>query len=49
MKIIVENQKERKSIEELCDVALRVGGIKNLPEVQKILNSIEEPTDGKEQ
>lgn len=42
MKIIVENEEERKTIEDFCDIALRVGGMKNLKEVQLILGSVEE-------
>ena len=41
MRIIVENQQEKQIIESLCDIALRVGGIKNLKETQIILNAIE--------
>lgn len=41
MKIIVENNQERQLITSLCDVALRAGGIKNLKEVEMVLNSIE--------
>ena len=41
MKIIVENEQERQLITGLCDVALRAGGIKNLKEVEIVLNSIE--------
>lgn len=41
MKIIVNNEQERQLITSLCDVALRAGGIKNLKEVEIVLNSIE--------
>lgn len=43
MKIIVENNQERQLIESLCDVALRAGGVRNLKEVEIVLNSIESP------
>lgn len=43
MKIIVENEQERQMILSMCDVALRAGGIKNLKEVEIVLNSIESP------
>ena len=48
MKIIVENQREQQLIESMCDVVLRAGGIKNMAEVQLILNSIEKPQKKKE-
>ena len=41
MKIIVENNQERQLITSLCDVALRAGGVRNLKEVEIVLNSIE--------
>lgn len=41
MKIIVENDRERQMIESMCHIALCGGGIKNLKEVNLILNSIE--------
>ncbi len=41
MRIIVDNDRERQLIESMCDVALRAGGIKNLDEVNLIINSIE--------
>lgn len=40
MKIIVENEQERQLITSLCDVALRAGGVRNLKEVEIVLNSI---------
>lgn len=48
MKIIVENNQERQLITSLCDVALRAGGVKNLKEVEIILNSIEPVKDKKD-
>jgi len=47
MKIIVENERERQMITSLCDVALRAGGIRNLKEVEIVLNSIESPESPK--
>ena len=45
MKIIVENEREQKLIEQLCDVALRAGGLSNDPAVHVILSSIVEPDE----
>lgn len=44
MKIIV-NKKDRKLIEDLCDIALRAGGMGNLKEINRVLESIEEKED----
>lgn len=41
MRIIVKNKKERELIESMLDVALKVGGIRNLADVVKIKDSIE--------
>lgn len=48
MKIIVENERERRLVESMCDVALRAGGIKNWKEVNIIIDAIEliKPKDG---
>ena len=40
MKIIVENDKEKKVIESMCDIALKAGGVANLNEVNNVLASI---------
>lgn len=41
MKIIVDNPEEHQLIENLCDIALRAAGMRNLQVVEKILNAIE--------
>lgn len=41
MKIIADKE-GRKKVEELCDLALRGGGLQNLKEVNKILESVED-------
>ena len=39
--IIKTDKKGQEQIQALCDVALKVGGIRNLKEVTEILNTIE--------
>lgn len=39
MKIIVDEE-GKKAVQELCDVALKVGGLQNFNSVGKILGSI---------
>ncbi len=39
--IIKTDPEGKKLLENLCDVALRAGGIKNLQEVGRLLQSIE--------
>jgi hypothetical protein len=57
--IIRVNDEGRKAVEELCDAALKVGGLRNLPRTVEILRGIEmipsaekpelgELTDGKD-
>ena len=41
MKIIVDNKQEEALMQSLCDVALRVEGLKNLTGVQIVLAAIE--------
>ena len=42
MKITVESKEEHILINQLCDVALRADGVKNLAGVNRILSSIRE-------
>lgn len=50
MKIIVDNPRERQIIESMCDVVLRAGGIKNMKEVQVVLDAImEKPQESEEE
>ncbi len=46
MKITVESKEEHLLVTQLCDIALRADGIKNLQGVNLILNSIKEAYDG---
>ena len=43
MRIICKNEKEVTLIKDMCDIILRGSGIKYLPEMQNVLNSIEKP------
>lgn len=45
--IIKADPEAKKTIESLCDVALRAGGLKNLQEVGRLLQSIELIKKGK--
>lgn len=41
--MIIRTDKEGKGmVRELCDMALRIGGVKNLPLVNGILSSVED-------
>jgi len=41
MKIYCETPEDEKLIKQLCDVALKAGGLPNLPAIQLILSSIQ--------
>lgn len=43
MKIYCETPTEEKLITQLCDVALKAGGLPNMPAIQHILSSIQRP------
>ena len=40
MMIKVDNQETLKLLQQLCDIALRAGGVQNLVGVTQVLNSI---------